>query len=89
MNLTTIASSRFLNMEQINLTGGGNNILTLNTQDVLDFSTTTNTIRVLGDAGDSINIVPGFTDQGLSGNFHRYTFGGATLLVDLDLASVS
>jgi len=89
LNLTTIGNGKILNVEQIDLTGGGTNVLTLNTQDVLALSTTTNTLKVLGDAGDSINIVPGFTDQGVSGGFHRYTFGGATLLVDLDITNVA
>jgi len=89
LNLTTIANTKILNVEQINLTGGGNNILTLNTLDVLELSSTTNVLKVLGDAGDSINIVPAFTDQGVSGTFHRYTFGGATLLVDLDITNVA
>jgi len=89
LNLTTIANSKIVNVEVINLTNSSNNLLTLNKADVLDFSSSTNTLKVLGDAGDSINIVGSFTDQGLAGAFHKYTLGsGAVLLVDTDITNV-
>ena len=89
LNLTLIANNKILNVETFNFTGNGNNILTLNAQDVLDLSSTTNTLRVLGDAGDSINIVGAFANQGTAAGFTRYGFGGATLLVEQEITNVA
>jgi len=90
LDLTAIANTRILNVETINLTGGGDNVLTLNRADVLDLSSSTNTLKVLGDAGDSVDIVGSFNDAGTVGTFHRYTLGGgAVLLVDADITNVA
>jgi len=90
LNLTAIDNTRILNVEIVDLTGGGNNVLALNKADVLDISSSTDVLKVLGDAGDSVNIVGGFNDLGVVGAFHRYGLGGgAVLLVDTDIASVS
>lgn len=88
LNLTAVDNAVIQGIETVNMTGGGNNRLTLNQQDILDISSSTDTLRVLGNAGDSINIVGSFTDGGVSGGYHRYTVGSATLLVDTDITSV-
>jgi len=90
LKLTTIANTQILNVETINMTNGNDNRLALNQADVLDISSSTNVLKVLGDAGDSINIVGDFTDLGLAGAFHKYSLGGgAVLLVDQDITSVT
>jgi len=90
LDLTGVASNKFLDIEIINMTGGGNDVLTLARRDVLDMSSTTNALKVLGDAGDSIDIVGRFTDVGVVGMFHKYTLGsGAVLLVDTDITNVT
>ncbi len=91
LNLTTIANTQILNVELINLTNGNNNLLKLNALDLLDLSTTTNSLRVLGEAGDSSDIAAAtFNDLGVvAGGFHKYTFGGGTLLVDVDITNVA
>jgi len=72
------------------LQDGGNCVLTFNSKNMLDISSNTNVLKVLGDAGDSVNIVGGFNDLGVVGAFHRYELGGgAVLLVDQDITSVT
>ncbi len=51
-------------------------------------SSTSDTLKVLGEAGDSVNIVGNFRDLGVSGHYHRYKLGAAMLLVDTDIADV-
>ena len=58
--------------------------VTLAAQDVLDMSDT-DTVTITGDAGDSLQAGTGWTDGGISGGFHTYTQGLATLLVDTDV----
>jgi hypothetical protein len=85
LDLTALANTQIRNVETINMTGGGNNALTLDMQDVLDISSTTDTLRVLGNTGDVVNAL-GFVAQGAaSSGFRTYTNGAATLLVDTDV----
>jgi hypothetical protein len=51
-------------------------------------SSTSDTLKVLGEAGDSVNIVGNFRDLGVSGHYHRYKVGAGLLLVDTDIADV-
>lgn len=66
-----------------------NQTLTLNEADLLDISSTSDTLKVLGRRGDSVNIVGAFEDLGVSGGFHRYQVGAGILLVDTDITQVS
>jgi hypothetical protein len=92
MNLTALPDGRVVEIERIDLTGSGNNALTLNAQEVLDLSSTSDALRVLGNAGDTVHRGGGWTtgaDDVIAGTtYHSYTQGLATLLVDSDIASV-
>ena len=88
IDLTAIGNAVIVNVETVNITGAGSNRLTLGAQDILDLSSSTDTLTVLGSAGDSVNIVGSYTDEGVSGGYHRYSVGTATLLVDTDISSV-
>ncbi|SEF75783.1 beta strand repeat-containing protein [Nitrosomonas ureae] len=69
-------------IETIGLYGVGDNSLTLTAQDVIDLSDTTNTLKIKGNAGDSVvGLSSGWTDGGIRGNFHEYTQGDAVVLV--------
>ncbi|SEF75724.1 integrin alpha [Nitrosomonas ureae] len=71
-------------IETIALYGVGDNTLTLTAQDVIDLSDTTDTLKIKGNAGDSvIGLSSGWTDGGIRGNFHEYTQGDAVILVGL------
>ena len=88
LDLTAIGNAIIKDVESVNMTGAGNNRLTLRAQDILDLSSSTDSLTVLGSAGDSVNIVGSYTDEGVSGGYHRYSVGTATLLVDTDITSV-
>jgi hypothetical protein len=75
-------------IEAIYLYGSGDNTLTLNATAVLNASNTTNTLRVLGNAGDKIvGLSSGWEDGGIHGGEHVYTSGQATLLVGVHVAT--
>jgi Ca2+-binding RTX toxin-like protein len=88
LDLTVIGNAIIQDVETVNLTNAGDNRLTLREQDILDLSSSTDTLKVLGSVGDSVNIVGNYVDEGVSGGYHRYGLGAATLLVDTDIADV-
>lgn len=88
LNLTRIADTRIKNIEQIDMTGGNDNTLTLNATDVLALSGSTNTLRVFGNEGDNLEMLGDFSDLGLSGSFHKYQNGAAILLIDTDISVI-
>jgi hypothetical protein len=55
LDLTNISNIRIQDIEKIDITGSGDNDLILNLNDVLDASTSTNILKVLGNSGDSVN----------------------------------
>jgi hypothetical protein len=56
LDLTQIDNGRIQDIEIIDLTGSGNNTLKLNLNDLLDISSSTNVLKVMGDAGDKVDI---------------------------------
>ncbi len=84
VDITTFAGT-FTGIEQIDLSAVGNQSVTLTAQDVLDMSDT-NTVTIVGGSPDTVDAGTGWTDGGISGGFHSYTQGLATLLVDTDVA---
>jgi len=55
LDLSTIANPKLQDIEVIDLTGAGNNTLKLSALEVLNLSSTTNTLKVDGNAGDSVS----------------------------------
>ena len=84
LDLTT-SNSEIDGIERINLTGAGDNTLALRARDLLDLSDSSNELRVFGNAGDSVDLVGGWTAGTLAGGFQTYTLGAATILVDTDI----
>ena len=74
------------------MTGSGNNRLELSLLDVLDLSSTTDTLRVDGNAGDTVDRNAGWVqeaNQVIGANtYFQYTQGLAVLLVDVDINSI-
>ena len=91
LDLTAVDQTKIQNIETIDLTGTGNNTLKLNVNDVLDLSSTTNTLLVKGNAGDVVNLVGLWTpgaDQSVDGQaYHQFTLSSATVLVDTDVTT--
>ncbi|SHE22346.1 Flagellar hook-length control protein FliK [Bathymodiolus brooksi thiotrophic gill symbiont] len=73
LDLTNISNARIQDIEKIDITGSGNNTLILNLNDVLDASTSTNILKVLGNGGDSVN-ASGFTKALDAETEHGITF---------------
>ncbi len=72
-------------IEVVDLTGEGDNTLFLSTHELLALSPTSNTLRVLGDAGDQLVADlagAGFVDEGSDGMVTTYSNGVASLIID-------
>jgi len=85
LDLTAIPDNRVSDVEAIDISGTGDNTLTLDVREVLNISSLSNTLTVFRDPGDTVNIGPGWTDGGVvlanTQAFDRFTQGHATLLV--------
>jgi hypothetical protein len=100
LDLTTIRPDQIESIERIDITGSGNNRLTLTVLDVLDLSDESNSLRMDGNAGDTVIRGSGWTQVtsgGTNGNgtsgidgqtYQHYTSGQALLLVDTDISSL-
>ena len=63
LNLVALPDNRIVDIETINIAGTGDNTLTLNVLEVLNISRHSNRLVVQRDAGDTINIGEGWTQQ--------------------------
>ena len=87
LDLSSVAGSLVTGIEELNLTGSGNNSITLSADDVLAMSPTSNIVMLTGNAGDSVISSGWVLDVGESEvehghTYNTYTSGLATLLVD-------
>ena len=85
LNLDNLSGTQLRSIESIDLTGTGGNNLSLNVQDLLNLSDTSNTLTVIGDANDAIVATGGWGTGINLGSVTQYTHGAAILLVDNDL----
>ena len=89
LDLTNIDNGRINSIENIDISGNGENTLTLDANDLLDLSDVTDELIVFGDSDDIINIEGSFTLDGTRDvdgeNFDVYADGTATLIVDPDV----
>jgi Ca2+-binding RTX toxin-like protein len=85
LNLHKVDNDVVVEIERISLVGGGANTLTLSLNDILDISSTTNVLRILGEAGDMVNAPNNFVEMGMVAGYTRYKSGAATLWVDSDV----
>jgi Tol biopolymer transport system component len=92
LDLTMIADGRITGIELIALAGSGDNTLVLGIADVLALSGSSDRLQVLADAGDEVEAHGAWTqDSDLTIGaqlYHRYSAGGASLLVDADASVV-
>jgi hypothetical protein len=89
LDLTTIANNRITGIEQIDLTGSGDNTLTLEKLDLLALSET-NQLVVLGNTGDVVvSETQGWIANGTqtinSNLYNEYVIGEVSLLVDAEI----
>ena len=93
LDLTTIDNANIVDVERIDITGDSNNSLVITAQDVLDLSSTSDEVIVLGDAGDNVS-ASGFTDTGTDRTIDGQVYdvfenGGATLIIDQDVTTTT
>ncbi|MBX3598442.1 MAG: FG-GAP repeat protein [Rhizobiaceae bacterium] len=92
LNFKSLAADVVTNIETIDISGTGDNSITLTMQDVLDMSSTTDRLVIDGNDGDWV-VAEGFTDSGNDGTigaktYNIFTNGGATLWINKNIASV-
>ncbi|MBD2043131.1 putative Ig domain-containing protein [Microcoleus sp. FACHB-672] len=81
LDLTAIRNPLIQGIERINMTGAGNNTLSLGVRDVISLSGSTSTLTVEGNVGDIVT-ASGFAFASTTANgFNQYTSSSATLLV--------
>ncbi|MDO8334142.1 MAG: FG-GAP-like repeat-containing protein, partial [Nitrosomonas sp.] len=74
-------------IETINLTGVGNNTLTLTLTDLLNLSGTSNTLTVEGDVGDNVaGLSAEWINGGISNGYRIFTQGTAVLQIDASMS---
>jgi VCBS repeat-containing protein len=81
LDLGALDANAVRGIEVIDLTGSGSQTLDLDTLALLNLSDTSNTLRVMGGAGDAISADGLWADGGSSGGFTQFTRGAAVLLV--------
>jgi hypothetical protein len=82
-DLTTLADNRILGIEQIDITGSGDNTLTLDLLEVLNISDESNTLIVSGDNGDQVLLDSGWThtaDETIHSVSYRVLISGEAIL---------
>ena len=92
LDFTNLNSGRVDSIENIDITGDGDNTLTLDANDLFDLSETTNELIIFGDSGDTVNASGSFTDTGtdqmIDGQlFDVFIDGNATLIIDQDITT--
>ena len=80
LDLTQIANNKLTEVEALDLTGSGNNTLKLTALEVLNLSSTSNALRVDGDAGDQLVLIDAGWVRGATAlGYTSFTLGQATL----------
>jgi Ca2+-binding RTX toxin-like protein len=85
LDLLNIPDDTILNIEQINMTGGAASMLTLRARDVLALSTSSDTLKVLGSDGDTIQLGNLFVEGAPQDGFVAWTRGSAIVQIDVDV----
>jgi Ca2+-binding RTX toxin-like protein len=87
LNLLRVDNGLIVDFERISLAGNGANTLKLSKSDLLDMASGT-TLRVLGEAGDTVNATRDFVEMNTVSGYTRYRSGSATLWIDSDIAVI-
>ena len=82
LDLRSVDQSAIRNIERIDLSGADPNTLTLTRRDVLDLSSTTDTLTVLGDASDTVDLRGAFVEGSTSGAYTIWQNDAAIVRID-------
>lgn len=89
LDLTAIPEARLKDIEAIDLRGTGPNTLKLNRLEVLNLSSTSNTLIVKRDADDTVEMGTGWTDSGIENiggvAYRAFEQGAARLKIQTDM----
>jgi len=87
LNFVAIPNPAIVDIEVIDLTGTGDNSLTMDEDDVRAVMGVGRQLQIIGDEGDSVTIDLGdsWMSDGMAGGFDRYTNGVQVLEVSTDL----
>ena len=86
LDLTGLSDLTIEEIEVIDLQeGAGSHSLTLDLQEVLNLSDSSNTLTILGDSSDTVDIGSGWASQGTADGVETFTQGAATLEIDTDV----
>ncbi|MBF0099021.1 MAG: FG-GAP repeat protein, partial [Magnetococcales bacterium] len=80
VNLSALAV-KLQGIEIIDMTGTGANTLHVTSADLLPLSGSSNSLTIMGDSGDQVTLDGIWSDLGVSGGYHGYRYGQATLQV--------
>ena len=69
-------------IETIDLSGLGDNKLTLSEAELINLSDTTNTLKVSGNIGDRVILEDNWIDQGSNGFYHTFARNDAVILIE-------
>ena len=84
-DLTTLPNHKVQNIEMIDMTGSGDNTLSLTALDAFALSETSHSITINGDLGDAINIIGDVWDVSSSAGFTTFSFSDTELIVAEDI----
>jgi glucose/arabinose dehydrogenase len=82
LDLRSVDQSAIRNIERIDLRGPDSSTLTLTRRDVLDLSSTTNTLTVPGDVTDTVDLRGSFAEGTTSGGYTIWQNGPAIVRID-------
>ena len=88
LNIPALPNGKLLGIERINMTGDTDNILTVNKREVLDLSAQSNTLTVLGDDGDTVDLVGAWVLHAPVVGFVVYKLDTAIIKIDTEITIV-
>ncbi|HEY1385132.1 MAG TPA: hypothetical protein VGF43_16035, partial [Dongiaceae bacterium] len=85
-DFTLVSQTAIQNIETIDLTGSGASKIIVSAQDVADLSSTSSSLFVLGNAGDSVTFTDNATYSGVTNvggvDYKAYAYGSSTVYLD-------
>lgn len=91
LDLGVITDAAIRDVEAIDITGTGDNVLSLGLRDLRAMVGPSHTLRVIGDASDTLEVDlsgSGFVDEGVAAGVHTWSNGVLTLEVEEPLAGM-
>jgi hypothetical protein len=88
LNVPAIPNGKIINIEKIDMTVTKKNTLTLDKAEVLDMSTTSDILTVIGNSTDIVNLKGPFALQSTLGGFETWKLGDAIVKIEAELTVI-